>query len=115
MKAFPRDIEVRTMTVRHIGIENELAVEGKNEYDIQDPNRGNLPEKSMDKLSKHGIFQSIGHDGGGREFRTNPISLKAVYQVRMFLLDYFILFYLFLILFKRYYFIDFKLFKFEFF
>jgi hypothetical protein len=74
VKAFPRDIEVATMKERHIGIENELAV---GPY-----NRGDLPYKADILLSKRGLLNSIGHDGGGREFRTNPISIKSLKQVR---------------------------------
>jgi hypothetical protein len=29
-----------------------------------------------------GLLQSIGYDGGGREFRTNPISVRSLNQIR---------------------------------
>lgn len=69
MKAFPRDVTVQTMKVRHIGVENELEVRGAI-GDIQS------------SLAKRGLLNSIGYDGGGREFRTNPISVRSLKQVR---------------------------------
>lgn len=69
MKAFPKDITVQTMTVRHIGVENELGVKGMI----------GVMEK---ELSKRGLLQNIGFDGGGREFRTNPISIRSLKQVK---------------------------------
>jgi hypothetical protein len=83
MKAFPRDVEVATMKIRHVGIENELAV-GEN-FD------GAVTEKVATALRKHGIFQDVGYDGGGREFKTRPISTKSLKQVRGFkyVCDYF--------------------------
>lgn len=42
-----------------------------------------LPAGLRDRLDETGLLQSIGHDGGGREFRTNPISIKSLLkQVR---------------------------------
>lgn len=73
MKAFPRDIDVRNMTERHIGVESELRV-GRNGCDI--------PDGLERALKKRGLFQDVGYDGGGREFRTNPISIKSLKQVR---------------------------------
>lgn len=74
MKAFPRDIEVQTLKERHIGIESELGVGS---------NREILPLGLESKLQEKGLLQGIGFDGGGREFRTNPISCKSVLkQVR---------------------------------
>lgn len=69
MKAFPKDVEVKTMTIRHIGVENELGVLGE----ITAVSKG---------CNKRGLLQSIGYDGGGREFRTNPISVRSLNQVR---------------------------------
>src|SRR5690349_8053335 len=79
MKAFPRNIEVATMTERHVGIENEL--------DITEMSVDNI----YDALSRHGILSDIGYDGGGREFRTVPISIKSLKQVRghKYLSEYF--------------------------
>lgn len=75
MKAFPRDIEVQTLSDRHIGVESELGINGGN---IE-----RLPSGLEDKLQEKGLLQDIGFDGGGREFRTNPISCKSVLkQVR---------------------------------
>lgn len=71
MKAFPRDVIVQEMTVRHIGVENELGVTGQ-------------VQAIQQELSKRGLLQSIGYDGGGREFRTNPISVRSLSQVRGF-------------------------------
>jgi hypothetical protein len=71
MKAFPRDVTVQTMKVRHIGVENELGVRCE-------------METIQAELNKRGLLQSVGHDGGGREFRTNPISVKSLNQVRGF-------------------------------
>lgn len=73
MKAFPRDIEVLTMTARHIGVESELGVGVGN--------RTVSPALEM-ALSKRGLLHSIGHDGGGREFRTTPIAIRVLNQVR---------------------------------
>lgn len=36
------------------------------------------------EISKRGLLQSVGYDGGGREFRTNPISIRSLKQVRGF-------------------------------
>lgn len=69
MKAFPKDVTVQTMTTRHIGVENELGVTGI---------IGNVQRE----ISKRGLLQSIGYDGGGREFRTNPISVRSLKQIR---------------------------------
>lgn len=69
MKAFPKDITVQTLKKRHIGVENELHV------------RGSI-EEIEPKISKRGLLQSIGYDGGGREFRTNPIAVHTLKQVR---------------------------------
>lgn len=70
MKAFPRDIDVVTLKERHIGVENELSV---NNY------QQNVSKELHDKLNEKGLLQpSIGFDGGGREFRTNPISVKSI-------------------------------------
>lgn len=80
MKAFPKDVTVRTMKVRHIGVENELGVEGTNSWG--QINRGDIPSKVRKVMDAHGLLQSIGLDGGGREFRTNPISVKSLYQVK---------------------------------
>lgn len=72
MKAFPEDVEVQTMKIRHIGVENELGINNSTAAKIQT------------ELSKRGLLQSIGYDGGGREFRTNPISVRTLKQVRGF-------------------------------
>lgn len=77
MKAFPRDIEVSTMTERHVGIENELGVPSRSSGFY-----GNLSVEASSALIRRGMLQSIGQDGGGREFRTTPISLKSLKQVR---------------------------------
>ena len=69
MKAFPKDVTVQTMTTRHIGVESELGVTG-------------LIGTIERVISQRGLLQSIGHDGGGREFRTNPISIRSLKQVR---------------------------------
>jgi hypothetical protein len=93
MKAFPRDVTVQTMTVRHVGIENELGVNA--EYDSDDVdcwcccedccdcNEGDVEEIEKG-LSKRGLLRSIGFDGGGREFRTHPISVRSLNQIRGF-------------------------------
>lgn len=73
MKAFPRDIDVQTVAIRHIGIENEL-------YTGNDGRT--VPPGLEDAINKRGLLQGIGWDGGGREFRTTPISLKSLRQVR---------------------------------
>lgn len=70
MKAFPRDIQIQTLKERHIGVESELGTEGSYRED--------LPSGLEEKLNKNGLLQSIGYDGGGREFRTNPISVKSL-------------------------------------
>lgn len=76
MKAFPRDVTVQTMTVRHIGVENELGIKNRDrDSDISEIEKG---------CSKRGLLQSVGFDGGGREFRTNPISIRSLNQVRGF-------------------------------
>ena len=76
MKAFPRDVTVQTMATRHIGIESELGIKNRNRFDdISEIERG---------CDKHGLLQSVGYDGGGREFRTNPISIRSLNQVRGF-------------------------------
>lgn len=76
MKAFPKDVTVRTMTTRHIGVESELGIKGRDRYeDIS---------YITEECSKHGLLHSVGFDGGGREFRTNPISIKSLNQVRGF-------------------------------
>lgn len=72
MKAFPKDVEVKTMTKRHIGVESELG--------INPINVGTITKK----CSKRGLLQSVGYDGGGREFRTNPIAVHTLKQVRGF-------------------------------
>lgn len=69
MKAFPKDVTVQTMTTRHIGVENELGVHGDMSI-------------ISTEISKRGLLQSVGFDGGGREFRTNPISVRSLNQVR---------------------------------
>lgn len=69
MKAFPQDIEVAELKTRHIGIENELG----------SPTPQGIFRQELDKT---GLFQSYGFDGGGIEFRTVPISTKALRQVR---------------------------------
>jgi hypothetical protein len=71
MKAFPKDITVETMVTRHIGVESELGVKGDHGAVIK-------------ACSKRGLLQSCGYDGGGREFRTNPISARSLKQVRGF-------------------------------
>jgi hypothetical protein len=73
MKAFPRDIEVQTLKTRHIGVESELYT-GDNGYDV--------PPEVEAGLRKRGLLMSIGVDGGGREYRTNPISVRSLHQVR---------------------------------
>lgn len=74
MKAFPRDIDVQTLKLRHIGIESELGV---GEF-----NRDNLTLTAREHMRKIGLLHSAGNDGGGREFRTCPISIRSLYQVR---------------------------------
>ena len=69
MKAFPKDIEVTTLTERHIGIESELYVGEDGDH---------VPSGVEQALHEQGLLQSIGYDGGGREFRTNPISIKSI-------------------------------------
>lgn len=82
MKAFPRDVEVKSMKERHVGIESELRVH--HQYQ-------GVPGGLVEKVNKRGLLQSVGFDGGGREFRTNPISIKSLYQVRgkKYLTEYF--------------------------
>lgn len=82
MKAFPRDIDVVSLMVRHIGIESELQV-GEDDYTV--------PDHLHMEITRHGLLQSVGWDGGGREFRTNPISCKSLKQVRghKYLSEYF--------------------------
>jgi hypothetical protein len=78
MKAFPKEVTVKTMKVRHIGVESELGIKGsRNRYDedISHIER---------ECSRRGLLQSVGFDGGGREFRTNPISVRSLNQVRGF-------------------------------
>lgn len=72
VKAYPRDVEVATMKVRHIGIESELLVGERNV----------LPRGVSAALKKRGILRDAGWDCGAREFRTNPISIRSLYQVR---------------------------------
>lgn len=86
MKAFPRDITVKTMKERHIGIESELGVSSNN----YQRNCG-VPQDVENIIKSKGLFDSAGYDGGGREFRTVPISLKSLYQVRgyKYLCEYF--------------------------
>lgn len=69
MKAFPKDVEIKTMKKRHVGIENELQVRG----DIQ---------PIAQACSRRGLLRSVGWDGGGREFRTVPIATHTLKQVR---------------------------------
>lgn len=65
------------MTERHIGIESELRI--KNDMTGEQ----NVPRNVEYSLNEQGLLQSIGYDGGGREFRTNPISVKSILkQVR---------------------------------
>jgi hypothetical protein len=71
LKAFPKDVTPQTMTTRHVGVENELRLIC-NEDTIRT------------EISKSGLLDSIGHDGGGREFRTTPISTRSLKQVRGF-------------------------------
>lgn len=71
MKAFPKDITVQTMKTRHIGVESELRV---NDYSME--------SHIVDECKKYEIVQSIGYDGGGREFRTIPIDIRSLKQVR---------------------------------
>lgn len=78
LAAFPRRADCGLL--RHIGLENELAVDCRHDDHWNDSNA--LPSKLVPAITKRGLFQSVGWDGGGREFRTNPISLKALYQVR---------------------------------
>jgi len=84
MKAFPRDVEVKTMKVRHIGIESELGIKRGDAYavDISDIEA---------ECKKRGLLQNVGYDGGGREFRTNPISVRSLTQVRghKYLMEYY--------------------------
>lgn len=78
MKAFPKDITVQTMTKRHIGVESELGIRNRSRFDhdyIADIEK---------ECSKQGLLQSVGYDGGGREFRTNPIAVHSLKQVRGF-------------------------------
>lgn len=76
MKAFPKDVTVQSMTTRHIGVESELGIKNNGRYDdISDIEYG---------CRKRGLLQSVGYDGGGREFRTNPISIRSLKQVRGF-------------------------------
>lgn len=86
MKAFPRDVEVKTMKVRHIGVESELGIKGKGRYsDHRDI--GDIEAE----CKKRGLLQNVGFDGGGREFRTNPISVRSLNQVRghKYLVEYY--------------------------
>lgn len=78
MKAFPKDVTVKTMTIRHIGVENELGIKGCSRYDHDSI------APIEEECGKHGLLQSVGFDGGGREFRTNPISIRSLNQVRGF-------------------------------
>jgi hypothetical protein len=74
MKAFPKDVTVKTMTTRHIGVESELGIRGGSRYnDIRHIEK---------ECRKRGLLQSVGYDGGGREFRTNPIAVHTLKQVR---------------------------------
>ena len=81
MKPFPREADLKA--VRHIGIESELLVT-TGEYQ-------RVTKETQNKINKRGILQDIGMDGGGREFRTNPISVKSLSQVRgaKYLKEYF--------------------------
>lgn len=84
MKAFPQDITLESLTLRHIGVESELGIKGSNV-------RRDMAVVEQ-KLQKRGLLQSIGYDGGGREFRTHPISVKSLLkQVRgkKYLLEYY--------------------------
>jgi hypothetical protein len=87
MKAFPRDITVKTMKERHIGIENELGML------TSSSRRDGLPSDFVEAISKRGLLDPyIGFDGGGREFRTVPISVKSVLKQkrgRTYLTEYY--------------------------
>jgi len=73
VKAFPKDIEVPELKERHIGVESELG--------IKDSYYRKLPWGLVTKLNKTGIlYHQIGYDGGGREFRTVPISVKSLFN-----------------------------------
>jgi len=83
VKAFPRDIEPMTLKERHVGIESELFVlngvpqEGCS-CGCESAISQVIPEEVDKELKKRGLLQNIGYDGGGREFRTNPISIKSI-------------------------------------
>jgi hypothetical protein len=88
MKAFPKEVTVQTMKVRHIGVESELGVLESDDCscccELCCDCSGGIVEKLEGTLSKRGLLQSVGFDGGGREFRTNPISVRSLNQVRGF-------------------------------
>jgi len=81
MKPFPREADLKA--VRHIGIESELLVTTGNYQRVT--------QAVQNKINKRGMLQSVGMDGGGREFRTQPISIKSLHQVRgaQYLKEYF--------------------------
>ena len=76
MKAFPRDINVRKLKERHIGVESELGIKSS-------PIIRELPDGLELKLNKKGLLHSVGYDGGGREFRTNPIRVKSLLKQKL--------------------------------
>jgi len=69
MKAFPKDIDVANLKERHIGVESELWVKTDSYQEV-----GHFEHR----LKENWLLQSVGFDGGGREFRTNPIRIKSL-------------------------------------
>lgn len=72
MRAYPKAIDVQTLTERHVGVESELGIRGRKRED--------LPPELEPTLEATRLLQSIGYDGGGREFRTTPISVKSLLE-----------------------------------
>lgn len=72
MKAYPREADCGK--VRHFGFENELAIGAYSDAELSGEGR--------DAIYDTRILESIGFDGGGREFRTIPIATRTLKQVR---------------------------------
>ena len=85
MKAYPRDVEVRKMKSRHVGIENELYIKDSHAQQVDtgwgSSNR-DFNDEVKRKLEESKILRDMTYDGGGRELRTVPIKLVAFYQKR---------------------------------